>query len=128
MLGVSPSTLRRWEDPSPDGTNPTPEDVRSMERVYKVDGLCYRWMRSTIEPLREMLPPLPDISLPAALIQYYVEHADMDEHRQAAMRDAIDGKIDDPRLLEILIKDLTDVQAAAFTLRQMLMKQRKQGE
>lgn len=96
-----------------------------MERVYKADGLCYRWMRATIEPLREMLPPLPNIALPAALMQYYVEHADMDELRQAAMRDAIDGKIDDPRLLEILIKDLTDVLVAAFTLRQMLMKQRK---
>ena len=125
MLGVSSSTLRRWEDPSPDGTDPTPEDVQHMERVYGADNLCYRWMRATIEPLRDMLPPLPDISLPEALLQFYVEHADMDDHRKEAMRDAVDGKIDDPSLRQILMKDLADVQAAAFTLRQLLIRQER---
>lgn len=96
-----------------------------MEKAYGASGLCYRYMHATIEPFRDMLPPLPSVDLPAALLQFFVEHADMDEYKLSAMRDGIDGKIDDHRLLEILIKQLEELLGATFVLLMKLKDQRK---
>ncbi len=121
LLGMSEETLRRIEtvDRNHD-QQPTSGDLARMEAVYRVPGLWYSFQHSNDDAFRDHLPPLPEYNAQGALMAFFVEAAEAVTLERDALRDAADGKLDDPDLKRKLIKEVEDVAAAAILLLQKL--------
>lgn len=110
-VGVSESTIARWESGE---AVPDPEDVDALERTYKAAGLWHRWMRSHYDSYRRRYPEdTANRELPLALVNVRHQMADVVALQDAAERDAMDGRIDDPQMAARYKKELRELQAAA---------------
>ena len=96
---------------------PTSEQVDSMEKLYKSPGLWYGWMRYHDKPFRDRFPEEPasaDLALSMVRAQY--EISDLLQRQDAAIRDAIDGRIDDRSAYEAYIQECKEAHAALGTV------------
>lgn len=94
-INYSEGTIRAWEDGD---SLPDPEDVWKIAKATGAGvDLWWRWMRSTYECCREILPamPLANGTL-ASVVNTRHRIADMQPLLICAERDSIDGVIDDP--------------------------------
>lgn len=119
LLGISEDTLRRIEDVT-NKQQPTSGDLDRMENLYKVPSLWYRYMWTNDDAFRDHLPELPDYNTQGAVISYFVEAKDAALLETEALRDAADGKMDDPKTLSRLKKEVSDVAASALLLLALL--------
>lgn len=119
LLGISKSTLKRIEDVG-NPQQPTSGDLDRMEKLYKVPCLWYRYMWTNDDAFRDHLPELPDYNTQGAVISYFVEAKDAALLETEALRDAADGKIDNPKTLARLKKEVSDVAASALLLLTLL--------
>lgn len=109
-VGVSESTIARWESGE---ASPDPEDVDALEGIYKATGLWHRWMRSHYDSYRKRYPEEAanrDLSLAIVNIRHQME--DVRELQDAAERDAMDGRIDNPQTAARYTKELRELQAS----------------
>lgn len=93
-INYSEGTIRAWEDGD---SLPDPEDVW---KVAKATGagvdLWWRWMRSTYECCREILPPKPLVNgVLASVVNARHQIADILPLLESTERDSVDGQIDD---------------------------------
>lgn len=119
LLGISEETLRRIEDPR-STQQPTSGDLARMEDIYKARGLWYGFHRTNDDAFRDHLPELPEYTEQGAILSYFAESRDTLTLETEVLRDAADGRIDDPSRRARLIKEVEDVAAAALLLLQML--------
>lgn len=121
-LGVSEDTLERWETGK---TIPTPDDVSRIEHALNAEGemLWYRWMYSNIESFRERNPPPVVSELLAAVVSVRYELADVQALHDSLARDAIDGRIDDPKLRAQALKEIGEARAALNRLQAQIGKE-----
>ena len=110
QLGISEDTVSRWERGD---VKPTPEDVSALEKLYKAPGLWYGWMRYNYPSFRERYPEDPgNAALALSMVNAKYELADLLERQEVAIRDALDGKIDDKKAFAAYVKEAKDVHAA----------------
>lgn len=112
MMGVSEDTIERWEN-AKDTSTPTPDDVDRMGELLEDPTLWHRWMLSNVESYRKRYFDATDLSLPVSLQRLGYEIQDVMILHDKAVRDALDGRIDDPLLLEEYKKEMREMIAAA---------------
>lgn len=113
LIGVSESTIERWERGE---VLPTPDDVDRIGEAVGDPTLWHRWMLSNVESYRRRYSETRNLSLPVAIMSVGHLVDDMRALQDEAERDAIDGKIDDPKTrigyeqtLKSMIARCTDV-------------------
>lgn len=115
---MSETTIARWEA---DEALPDPEDVDTLERVYKAPGLWHRWMRSHYDSYRKRYPEvMEDNGLALAVVDVRHQMQDVMALQDKVERDAMDGRIDDQPTKERYRKELQEARASIDrTLEQM---------
>ena len=109
-LHVSEDTVSRWERGE---TVPTPEQVDALEKLYNAPGLWYGWMRYQHKSFRDRYPEDPgNAALALSMVNAKYELADMIDRQEAAIRDALDGKIDNVKAFEAYLKEAKEAHAA----------------
>lgn len=115
MLGVSESTIKRWEDPAKDDM-PRTLDVSRMEDAYGAVGLWWRWCHVHDEAFRDRMPVLPELDFKGAMMALFAEMEDIKAMQAELFKDAADGKITDMELLRKACKEVGDVVAHSYLL------------
>lgn len=110
LMGVSEDTVSRWERGD---VKPTPEDVSQLEKLYKAPGLWYGWMRYNFPSFRERYPEDPgNAALALSMVNAKYELADLLEKQDGAIRDALDGRIDDKKAFAEYLREAKEAHAA----------------
>ena len=120
--GVSEDTVERWETGK---ALPHPNDVSRIEHALHAEGemLWYRWMYSNIDSFRERNPAPVVSELLAAVVSVRYELADVQALHDQLARDAIDGRIDDPKLRAQALKEISEARAALNRLQAQIGKE-----
>lgn len=112
LLNVSEDTVSRWERGVKE-FKPTPDQVDALEKLYNAPGLWYGWMRYNIKSFRDRYPENPEnAALALSMVNAKYQVADLLERQERAIRDALDGKIDDERAFAEYIKEAKEAHAA----------------
>lgn len=110
LLHVSEDTVSRWERGE---QIPTPDQVDELEKVYKAPGLWYGWMRWRYKSFRDRYPDNNEnAALALSMVNTGCKIGDVARLQDAVIRDALDGKIDNPRGFADYIKQAKDAHAA----------------
>lgn len=110
LMHVSDDTVSRWERGE---VQPTPDEVDKLGKIYKAPGLWYGWMRYHYKSFRDRYPEDPgNAELALSMVNAKYEMADLATRQEAAIRDALDGKIDDEKAFAAYIKEAKDAHAA----------------
>lgn len=117
MLGVSESTLARWENGE---IRPDPDDVDRLATAVGDLTLWHRWMLSTYDSYRRRYVESIDQSLSVSIARSKYEMEDVMNIQKPVERDALDGVIDDPRLKASYIKEVREaISALTDTLQRL---------
>lgn len=110
LMHVSEDTMGRWERGE---VIPTPDEVDQLERLYKAPGLWYGWMRYQYRSFRERYPENEEhAALALSMVNAKYKLADLVAKQDAAIRDALDGKIDDTKGFEAYRQGVRDAHTA----------------
>lgn len=110
LMHVSEDVIGRWERGE---TQPTPDQVDKLEQLYKAPGLWYGWMRYQYKSFRDRYPENPEtVALALSMVNAKYEIADLLKQQETAIRDALDGKIDDAAAFRAYIKQAKEAHAA----------------
>ena len=109
-LHVSDDVISDWETGK---SRPDPDQVSDLEQLYKAPGLWHGWMRYHYQSYRDRYPEIPDNSgLAIAMVNAKYQAADMLQCQDAAIRDALDGRIDDRKAFAEYIRQAKEAHAA----------------
>lgn len=109
LLHVSEDVVSDWETGK---TLPTPDQVSEMEALYKSPGLWHGWMRYQYKSYRDRYPESPENAALALSMMNANQLADVLEKQEKAIRDALDGKIDDRAGFAAYMKEAKEAHAA----------------
>lgn len=110
LMHVSEDTLSRWERGE---AQPTPDEVDKLEQIYKAPGLWYGWMRYHYKSFRDRYPENPDnAALALSMMTAKYEMDDLLKRQETAIRDALDGKIEDAAAFRAYIQQAKEAHAA----------------
>lgn len=119
MVGVSESTIERWETGE---AKPMPDDVDRIGEAVGDGTLWHRWMLSNYDSYRRRYIGTDDLTLPVSAMRMRHGMGDVSKLQDAFERDAIDGRIDDPTLNARYTRELRAMVASATYLLQQLGK------
>lgn len=114
LVGVSESTIERWEDED-DKSHPEPDDVDRIEKALEMEeeGIWYKWMRSNYDSFRKRFSDAPDMNgLTATVAQMKYEMLDIMPLIDPAERDTLNGEFNDPATWKKLKKEVPEAMAA----------------
>lgn len=110
LLHVSEDVVSDWETGK---TLPTPDQVSEMEALYKSPGLWHGWMRYHYKSYRDRYPESPEnTALAVSMMDAKYQLSDVPERLEKAIRDVLDGKIDDKAGFADCIKEAKEAHAA----------------
>lgn len=95
MLGVSESTVERWESGE---SVPTPDDVDHIGEVLSDPGLWHKWMLSHYDSYRRRYIGVEDLALPVSVMRSRYAMEDVAAMQSAVERDVMDSGLDDKSL------------------------------
>ncbi len=109
-MGYSDDVISDWETGR---STPNPDQVDALEKLYKAPGLWHGWMREHFQSYRDRYPEVPaNAALALSMVNAKYQVADLMERQEKAIRDALDGKIDDERAFAEYIKEAKEAHAA----------------
>ena len=115
MVGVSESTIERWESGE---TVPTPEDIDNIGEALNEPAIWHKWMLSHYDSYRRRYIGCTDLALPVSVMRNRYTMADVAQLQEAVERDVMDGRLDDRQLgdqyaekIRALIASLSDTLA-----------------
>lgn len=107
---VTEDTVSKWERGE---TLPTPDQVDELEKLYRAPGLWYGWMRFQYKSFRDRYPDNDEnAALALAMVNAGCQIGDVARLQDAAIRDALDGKIDNERGFAEYLKQAKEAHAA----------------
>lgn len=110
LMHVSEDTLSRWERGE---AQPTPDEVDKLEQIYKAPGLWYGWMRYHYKSFRDRYPEnAENAALALSMMTAKYEMDDLLKRQETAIRDALDGKIEDAAAFRAYIQQAKEAHAA----------------
>lgn len=110
LMHVSEDTLSRWERGE---AQPTPDEVDKLEQIYKAPGLWYGWMRYQYKSFRDRYPEnAENAALALSMVTAKYEMDDLLKRQETAIRDALDGKIDDAAAFRSYIQQAKEAHTA----------------
>lgn len=109
-MNVSQDVISDWETGE---RIPDPDKVDKLEKLYKAPGLWHGWMRYQYKSYRDRYPENPeDSALALSMVNAGYQMSDAIQRQEAAIRDAMDGKIDNKRAFDEYIKEAKEAHAA----------------
>lgn len=121
-MHVSDDVVSDWETGK---TLPSPDQVDTLEKLYKAPGLWHGWMRYHFQSYRDRYPESTGSeALALAMVNAKYQVADVLERQERAIRDALDGRIDDKRGFAEYIQQAKEAHAA---LGEMLARAEMEG-
>ena len=122
LMGVSEDVISDWETGK---TLPAPDQVDQLEKLYKTPGLWHGWMRYHHKSYRDRYPESPDgAQLALTMMQAKYQMEDVAARQDKAIRDALDGSIDDKRGFDAYLTEIREVHA---TMSAVLAKAEMEG-
>ena len=110
LLHVSEDVVSDWETGK---TLPTPDQVDELERLYKTPALWHGWMRFQYKSYRDRYPESPaTAALAVSMMNAKYQLADVLEKQERAIRDALDGTIDDKKGFADYMKEAKEAYTA----------------
>ena len=110
LMHVSEDVISRWERGE---TQPDPDQVDALEKLYNTPGLWYGWMRWRYKSFRDRYPDNDDnAALALSMVNAGCQIGDVTRLQDAVIRDALDGKIDNTRGFADYIKQAKEAHAA----------------
>ena len=88
-------------------------------------NIWYDWMRTKYSSYARLHPEGRANDLPGATMTMFAELADLVDLRRETLRDAADGKIDDPKLRTDILREAEEAQAAIQRFMNVLKSQRE---
>ncbi len=110
ILNYSADVIGAWESGQ---TRPDPDIVDKLEKLYKRPGLWHRFMRHYYDSYRDRYPESPqNTALAVSMMDAKYQLSDVPERLEKAIRDVLDGKIDDKAGFADCIKEAKEAHAA----------------
>ena len=122
MIGRDPTTIYNYESGKCD---PDPDTMYQIAEVLGDLNIWYDWMRTKFSSYARLHPEIEQQALPGALMSMYAEIGDLLDIQREAIRDAADGKIDDPQLKAKIEKEATEALGACQRFLNVLKSYRK---
>ena len=95
MIGRDPTTIYNWESGKSD---PDPDSMYQIAEAFGDLNVWYDWMRTKYSSYARLHPDTQQHELPGAMMTMFAEVGDLLDIQREAIRDAADGKFDDPAL------------------------------
>lgn len=109
-IGRDPTTIYNWESGKCD---PDPESVYQIAEALGDVNIWYDWMLTKHWSYARMHPDvMQQRELPGAMMTMFAEVSDLLDIQREAIRDAADGKFDDPALEASVEKEATEALSA----------------
>lgn len=109
MIGRDPTTIYNWESGKSD---PDPDTMYQIAEAFGDLNIWYDWMRTKFSSYARMHPESQKNDLPGAIMTMFAELGDVMDIQREAMRDAADGRLDDPVMRETIEKEVTEALGA----------------
>lgn len=122
MIGRDPTTVYNWESGKCD---PDPDSLYQIAEALGDLNIWYDWMRTKYSGYARLHPEGRANDLPGATMTMFAELADLVDLRRETLRDAADGKIDDPKLRVDILREAEEAQAAIQRFMNVLKSQRE---
>ena len=108
-IGRDPTTIYNFESGK---SEPDPDTMYQIAEAFEDLSVWYDWMRTKYSSYARLHPEVQQQSLPGALMSMYAEISDLLDIQREALRDAADGRLDDPELAATLEKEATEALGA----------------
>lgn len=122
MIGRDPTTIYNYESGKCD---PDPDTMYQIAEAFGDLSIWYDWMRTKFSSYARLHPEIEQQSLPGAMMSMFAEIGDLLDFQREAIRDAADGKIDDPQLKAKIEKEATEALGACQRFLNVLKSCRK---
>lgn len=109
LIGRDPTTIYNWESGKSD---PDPDSLYQIAEAFGDLNIWYDWMRTKHSSYARLHPDARQNSLPGAMMQMFAEIGDLMDLQREALRDAADGKFDDPDIAQKIEKEATEALGA----------------
>lgn len=108
-IGRDPTTVYNWESGKCD---PDPDTMYQIAEAFGDLNCWYDWMRTKYSSYARLHPDALKETLPGAMMAMFAEIGDLMEIQREALRDAADGKIDNPEIAASIEKEATEALGA----------------
>ena len=108
-VGRDPNTIYNWESGKSD---PDPDSMYQIAEAFGDLNVWHDWMRTKYSSYARLHPDTKQYDLPGAMMTMYAEMGDLMDMEREAIRDAADGKFDDPALASSIEKEVTEALGA----------------
>lgn len=109
-MNVSADVISDWETGK---SRPDPDQVDALEQLYKAPGLWHGWMRYHYQSYRDRYPESTgNAALALSMVNAKYQVADVMSRQEDAIRDALDGKIDDRRAFAEYVRQMKEAYTA----------------
>lgn len=108
-VGRDPNTIYNWESGKSD---PDPDSMYQIAEAFGDLNVWHDWMRTKYSSYARLHPDTKQYDLPGAMMTMYAEMGDLMDMEREAIRDAADGKFDDPALASSIEKETTEALGA----------------
>lgn len=108
-VGRDPNTIYNWESGKSD---PDPDSMYQIAEAFGDLNVWHDWMRTKYSSYARLHPDTKQYDLPGAMMTMYAEMGDLMDMEREAIRDAADGKFDDPALASSIEKEATEAPGA----------------
>ncbi len=108
-IGRDQNTIYNYENGKCD---PDPDTMYQIAEALGDLGIWYDWMRTKFSSYARLHPDVQQQSLPGATMSMFAEVSDLIDLQRDVLRDAADGKLDDPELAARIEKEATDALGA----------------
>lgn len=108
-VGRDPNTIYNWESGKSD---PDPDSMYQIAEAFGDLNVWHDWMRTKYSSYARLHPDTKQYDLPGAMMTMYAEMGDLMDMEREAIRDAADGKFDDPVLASSIEKEATEALGA----------------
>lgn len=108
-IGRDQNTIYNYENGKCD---PDPDTMYQIADALGDLNIWYDWMRTKYSSYARLHPDSRQQSLPGAMMSMFAEISDLTDLQREALRDAADGKLDDPRLASQIEKEATEALGA----------------
>ena len=121
IIGRDPTTIYNWESGKAD---PDPDSMYQIAEAFGDMNVWYDWMRTKFSSYARLHPDGQQNNLPGAMMKMFAEIGDLMDLQREALRDAADGKLDDPELANSIEKEATEALGACQRFLNVLKSRR----
>ena len=109
QIGREPGTIYNWESGKCD---PDPDTVYQIAEAFGDRNIWFDWMRTKYTSYARMHPDSSVCTLSGSTLKMFADIGDLMDLQREALRDAADGKFDNPGLAATIEKEAAEALGA----------------